>query len=116
MAKNFVKSGNVINFTVPTGGVSSGEPLLIGDLFGIAQTDGVEGDSVACAMSGVFEVNKATGVEDNWAANLFTAVYWDDTNKVFTRVSAGNTKVGAVHSPAASADTKGQVRLDGVAI
>ena len=115
MAKNFVKSGNVINFTVPTGGVSSGAPLMIGNLFGIAQTDGAEGASVACAMSGVFEVNKATGAGDDWAANLFAAVYWDDTNKVFTLVSAGNTKVGAVHAPAGINDTRGQVRLDGVA-
>ena len=34
--KNFIQRGDVITVTAPTGGVTSGQGVLVGNLFGIA--------------------------------------------------------------------------------
>ena len=46
MAKNYIQPGHTITVAAPTGGVLSGDGVLIGTLFGIAQYDAVEGADV----------------------------------------------------------------------
>lgn len=36
--KNFIQRGDMITVTAPTGGVTSGQGVLVGNLFGVAAT------------------------------------------------------------------------------
>jgi predicted RecA/RadA family phage recombinase len=110
---NFLKPGHTLTFTAPSGGVVSGAPVLIGKLLvvptnTVAQTLPFEG-----MVDGVFSVSKA----DNQAWTEGQNVYWDDSAKVFTTVSAGNTRAGT--AAAAVAVTAGliigTVRLNAIA-
>ncbi len=53
MAKNYIQPAKVVTVTAPTGGVLSGDGVLIGTLFGIAQSDAVEGADVEILTEGV---------------------------------------------------------------
>ena len=44
--KNFVQPGNTVTLIAPSGGVKSGDPLLVGSLFGVCATDALEGAEV----------------------------------------------------------------------
>lgn len=48
----------MITVTAPTGGVTSGQGVLVGNLFGVAATTAAEGDSVEMATVGVYELPK----------------------------------------------------------
>jgi len=50
--KNFIQRGDVITVTAPTGGVTSGQGVLVGNLFGIAATTVAEGENVEIATAG----------------------------------------------------------------
>ena len=56
----------------PAGGVKSGQPLLVGSLFGVCSYDAAEGESVELALEGVFDLDK-----DNSVIGAGGAVYWD---------------------------------------
>lgn len=107
--KNYVSDGHVLTVTAPAGGVTSGTPTLIGtNLFGIPVTDAAVGEQFALKVGGVFEgVAKDTAAA--WAEG--DLVYWDNTNKRFTKTSAGNTKVGVAVAAALIADTTGTVKI-----
>ena len=74
MATNFRQPGDVLTLVSPSGGVLSGAPFVIGSIFAIAQTDAVEDAPVAAAVTGVWELPKATG-----ALLAGAPVWWDDT-------------------------------------
>jgi predicted RecA/RadA family phage recombinase len=56
--KNDVQNGNYIDVAAPSGGVVSGEVVIIGALVGIAVTDADEADPVSIATTGVFDLPK----------------------------------------------------------
>ncbi|MBU2671791.1 DUF2190 family protein [Hafnia paralvei] len=59
MATNFVQDGNVIEVVNGNADViSSGEPIVIGDIVGVAITDIPVGDAGAAMVSGVFLLPK----------------------------------------------------------
>ena len=71
--KNFVQSGDVITVTAPVA-VASGGLVMIGELFGFAQTDAGQFEEVAIATRGVFNAV----VENAEALAAGSAVYTAD--------------------------------------
>lgn len=108
---NFVKKGEIVTRTAPGGGVLSGTAYLIGSLLVVATVDADAADSFEGLVTGVVTLPKPTG--QAWTEGL--KLYWDDSAKKITSTSGGNTLVGVADAAAASADTEGDVRLDGVA-
>lgn len=105
--RNFYQTGDAIGATAPSGGVVSGQSLLIGGLFGVAATDAAEAAKFALHVTGCYRLPKATG-------NSLTEgqkAYWDDTAKNITDTATGNTLVGHVIEAAATGATEAIVRL-----
>ncbi len=71
----FVHDGNSIDY-VPGSAVGAGQIVVQGDLVGIAKLDIVANTLGALAVSGVFELPKATGSGE--AIDAGASVYWDD--------------------------------------
>ncbi|MEM7695303.1 MAG: DUF2190 family protein [Pseudomonadota bacterium] len=109
--RNFVQRGETITATAPTGGVASGDGVLIGKLFGVAAYSAAEGEAVELTTVGVFDLAKATGAI-TWGAR----VYWDDTNNVVTTTASGNDLIGAAIEAAASDAATARVRLNGATV
>lgn len=108
--KNHVQPGRMMDFTAPSGGVVSGTPLLIGALIVIPAATAAQGDRFAGATEGVFDVPAAThATTQAWTEGLL--LYWDDTNKVFTITSSGNTKKAIAAEAKASTAAIGRVKL-----
>ena len=74
MTARFIQNGNSIDYT-PVADVSAGDVVVQGDLVGIAKLDIATGALGALAVTGVFDVPKATGVGSAIGAGL--KVYWD---------------------------------------
>ena len=113
MANNYKQPGDVLEFTAPAGGVTSGTPVLVGKLLVIPLKSAAATAKFPGQTVGVWSVTKAAS--QAWTEGA--AVYWDDTAKVFTTVSTSNTLVGAAAAAVAggSGDTTGLVRLNGSA-
>jgi predicted RecA/RadA family phage recombinase len=111
--RNYIQAGEVVSLPAPSGGVKSGDGVLVGSLFGVAATDAAAGDSVEVALEGVYELPKAAGAIDPGAK-----VYWVAADKnVSTADGSGSNKlIGAATAAAGGADAKARVRLNGVAI
>lgn len=111
MAKNYVQLGDTI--TVTAGGVVvSGQGVLAGTLFGVAQYSAASGAQVELAMEGVFDLPKAP--VDVIAEGA--AVYWDNTSGRVTSVTSGMTKIGALVTlgGVVSGGLVARVRLDDI--
>jgi predicted RecA/RadA family phage recombinase len=52
--KNFIQPGDVVTVTPPTCGLSSGDGIVIGNLFGIYATDADLTEEVGLSLAGVF--------------------------------------------------------------
>lgn len=104
--KNYVQKGDTIALTAPYA-VTSGAGLLVGSIFGVAETAAALGATVEAALVGVFDLAKATGAA--WTQGQ--KIYWDDTAKVCTGTVGTNKLVGVAVLAAASGDAVGRVRL-----
>lgn len=105
--KNFVQAGVILTLAAPSGGVTSGTGVKIGSIIGIPAKTVAEGVDVAIKTDGVFEHAKTSA--QAWTVGA--TVYWDDTNKVFTTTSSGNTKAGVAVAAAANPSATGFVKL-----
>lgn len=108
--KNFIQEGEYITLTAPYD-VASGGGALVGITFGVAVTSVVSGAEASFATEGVFTMTKATGASTGGAQG--TAAYWNNSSKVITAVSSGNTKVGVFTATCTDGATTCQVRLNG---
>src|SRR4051812_12960701 len=107
MAKNMVQLGRTLTFTpVPAGGVLSGDPLIIGVAFGVAQYDAPAGGQVEADVEGVYSLPKAAGVALAFGAR----VYWTAAGNA-TGTATGNTLIGFAARPALAGDARVDVRL-----
>jgi len=106
---NFVKPGDVVTYTAPTGGVVSGTAYLIGQLLVVAQATVAVGLAFEGVAVGVFSLPKATGIA--WTEGML--LYWDPVAKNLTNVVTANTRVGAAAAAQLAGDTTGAVRLGG---
>jgi len=105
--KNFLQPGDCPTITAPTGGVTSGQGVLLGTMFGVAVSNADEGEPVAVKMTGVFELPKTSAQ----AWTMGAKVYWDDGNSVATTTASGNTLIGHAFAVAENPSATGQVRL-----
>jgi predicted RecA/RadA family phage recombinase len=105
MAKNYIQPGHAITVAAPTGGVDSGEAVLIGTLFGIAQYDALEGAEVEMLTEGVVEIAKTSAL----AIDVGDRLFWDAGNKVVNKTSTAQQQVGV--AVAAAANPSATVRM-----
>lgn len=113
MSQTFVSPGRVMTYTAPSGGVIAGTPLLIGAVLVVPRTTVAQGLPFDADAEGVHKLMpKATG--QVWAEGAL--LYWDNTARNFTTTATANTRVGSAGAAAASGDTTGTVRLDGIAV
>lgn len=106
--KNYQQSGDIITLAAPYD-VASGAGCLVGTLFGVAVLAALSGAPVTIKTRDVHVLPKTSAQ----AWTLGAAIYWDDTNKVCTTASSGNTLIGKAVEAAANPSATGVVRLNG---
>ena len=110
--KNFVMDGGTVTVLAPSGGLFSGQGVVIGALFGVAAYDAIEAAEAEIKTTGVFTLPKSAGAITEGAI-----VFWDDTGKVIENASGlGFYPIGVAVAAALDADPTVNVRLDGVAV
>lgn len=107
--KNFLQEGTILNVVAPAT-VVSGDFVVVGAFFGVAQTDAASGALVPIVREGIFTLPKATGTA--WTAG--DQLYWDSGAAKFTKTAAGNKAIGIAAADAASGDATGAVSLEEV--
>lgn len=108
MANNYVQEGEVLSLTAPYTR-TTGQAALVGTgLFGVALTDVTSGAAASFSMCGVWTLAKVEAQE--WAT-IGLAIYWDDSAKLLTTTSGGNTLVGYNLAVAANPSTTGKIRI-----
>ncbi|RDC67746.1 DUF2190 family protein [Rhodovulum sp. 12E13] len=109
--RNYLQNGHIVRVTTPTGGIASGDALIVGNIFGIAAYSSAEGDPVELSTTGVFQLPKASAT----ALTVGARVAWDSTAKQVNTPAAGRFPIGVAVEAAGSGVTSVAVRLDGVA-
>jgi predicted RecA/RadA family phage recombinase len=106
--KNFIQPGCTVTVDSPAGGVSSGEGVLIGALFGIAAFSAPAAAPLEIATEGVFDLPKVTG--ETFAQGQ--KAYWDSTAKKVTSTVGSNAWIGVALQGVNGSATKVRVRLN----
>jgi predicted RecA/RadA family phage recombinase len=109
--KNFVQPGDAVTVAAPYD-VLSGAGALKGSIFGVAAYDALSGADVVLHCEGVFDLAKVSA--QAWAVG--DKIYWDNSAKLATTVSAGNTLIGNATEVAANPTSTGKVRLIGAGV
>lgn len=109
--KNYLQEGRTITLTAPAGGVTSGEGVVIGSLFGVATKTAEAGETVTIASTGVFELPKLASA----VIAAGDAVAWDDTARQVNAPGSGRYPVGIAIKAAGNGVVTIEVRLDGIA-
>lgn len=110
-AGKFIQQGDSIDYT-PGSAVTAGTCVLFGTLVGFPERDIAANALGSLRLRGIIEHDKA----DSQAWTVGAKLYWDDTNKVFTTTSSGNTLAGTAAEAVANTAglTRGKVRLNDV--
>ena len=109
--RNFVQPGDSLAITVPyAGGVTAGQGVLVGALFGVAAVDGAQNAVIEAATQGVFDLTK----EPSLAITAGARVFWDNTNRRVTTTATGNFSIGIATAAALAADATVRVWLNRV--
>jgi predicted RecA/RadA family phage recombinase len=109
MSRTYLQPGNTIDAVAGVGGVKSGDAVVLGSLFGIAEVDAAEGETYSLTLVGVHVLPKATGAGINAGAKT----YYDVSEKNCVALDTGNVLIGAAVDTAGSSDTTVKVRLNG---
>ena len=109
--QNYIQNGHIVRVTTPAGGIASGDPLIVGSIFGVAAYSSTEGDPVELSTTGVFQLPKASAA----VLTVGARVAWDNTVKEVTTPAAGRIPIGVAVEAAGNGITSVAVRLDGVA-
>lgn len=107
--KNYLSDGDQITVTAPSGGTTSGTPIVLGSLFGVPAATVDEGDLVALSLEGTFRLPKK-------GTTVFAAgakVSWDSANGYCDEPGTGLYPVGAAIEAAGAGATEITVRLTG---
>ena len=106
--RNFIQPGNSLAIAVPyASGVTAGQGVLVGALFGVAAVDGAQNAVIEAATQGVFDLTK----EPALAITAGARVFWDNTNRRITTTATGNFQVGLCTAAALAADATVRVML-----
>jgi predicted RecA/RadA family phage recombinase len=109
--RNFVQPGDSLAVAVPyAGGVTAGQGVLVGALFGVAAVDGAQNAVIEAATQGVFDLTK----EPALAISAGARVFWDNTNRRVTATATGNFSIGIATAAALAADATVRVWLNRV--
>lgn len=106
--RNYIMPGEHVTITAASA-ITSGQPVLIGDLFGVAQGDAEIGEEVVIVRRGIFELPKA-GAQ---AWTVGAKIYWDAGNGVCSATAATNKLIGVAVAGATNPSAVGRVLLDG---
>lgn len=109
--KNFIQNGDVITATAPTGGITSGQGMVMGALFGVAATTAAEGEAVNIATRGVYELAKRTTA----TFTAGTVVSYDLPNRRCDAPGSGFYPIGVATEARGNGATTVPVRLNGTA-
>lgn len=104
----FIHDGDSIDYK-PGGNVTAGSVIVQGELVGVAKRDIPANALGALAVSGVFDVPKATGASTAISAGAL--VYWDASGQVATTSPSSNKLIGKVVKAATDGDATVRVRL-----
>ena len=106
--KNFIGVGNRVTLTAAAV-TTSGQAVLIGSLFGIAESAAVIGDPLVLMLNGIYDLPKTAS--QAWTVGQL--IYWDVATSRVTNVVATNKLIGvAVLAVGAGAgEIIGRVRL-----
>lgn len=104
MAKNYKQPGKTLDIPAPAD-VKSGDGVLIGKMFGVAQTTAKQGEMVAIDREGVWDLPKTAAQ----AWGIGDVLYWTGT-EVTTTVGT-NTKIGFAAAVAINPSPRGDVVL-----
>ena len=108
--KNFLQPGRALAVVTPSGGLVSGQAVLIGNLFGVAAYSAAATAEVEIVVEGVFTLPKAGSI--SFAQG--DKVYWDKTAFDCTSTVGSNKWVGvAIDALGTSSATTVNVRLNG---
>lgn len=103
--KNFIQPGEVVTLTAPYD-VESGDGLLVGSLFGVANGKALNGAEVEAALCGVYSLKKDVSVPA-----MGGKAYWDNAAKKITSTVGTNTHVGFYVKAALTGDAEVAVKL-----
>ena len=109
--QNYIQNGHIVRVTAPACGITSGDALIVGSIFGIAAYSSAEGDPVELSTTGVFQLPKASAA----VLAVGTRVAWDNTAKEVTTPAVGRFLIGVAIEAAGNSVTSVAARLDGVA-
>lgn len=101
---NYVQPGKILSLTAGSA-ISSGDPVQVGQIFGVAVADAASGATVEVAVEGVFELACASA--DVIAEG--DLLYWDGSQ--LTKTASENLLVGAAVTAAGTGVTSCQVVL-----
>ena len=106
--KNFIGVGNRVTLTAAAV-TTTGQPVLIGSLFGVAENAAAIGEPLVLVMNGIYDLTKTAS--QAWTVGQL--IYWDVATSRVTNVVATNKLVGvAVMAVGAGAgEIVGRVRL-----
>ena len=106
--KNFIGVGNRVNLTAAAV-TTSGQAVLVGSLFGIAENAAAIGEPLVLVMNGIYDLTKTAS--QAWTVGQL--IYWDVATSRVTNVVATNKLIGvAVLAVGAGAgEIIGRVRL-----
>lgn len=106
MAINYVEPGTTFSLPAPSGGVTSGQAKLIGDLFVVFQSDAEEGELVAASTCGVYDIPKGA-IAFTQGEQVFMAV----AGATAIKTATGASLIGVALRAAASGDESVQVLI-----
>jgi predicted RecA/RadA family phage recombinase len=105
--KTFLYEGDTLPLT-PAADVASGTGYLFGAaLFGVAVADVASGAEGAFRTEGVVTIGKTSAL----AITIGDRLFWDATNKVVNKTSAGQQCVGVAFSAAANPSSTVQMKI-----
>jgi len=111
MATNVLQDGDLVTVAAPSGGVSSGDLVIVGALAGVALADADATEDVVLKTTGVCTLPKlSTEVIAQGAA-----VAWDIDPGQVVLPDSGHYPLGTAVEAAGNGATTCKVRLDGVA-
>ena len=102
--KNYIQKGEAITVPAPAV-VASGDGVLVGALFGVANGAAASGADVTLSTVGVFELPK----KSTDSITVGAAVYWDTSEGEVTVTATDNTFIG--HAVAAAGNPSASVRV-----
>ena len=110
--KNFIQNGASITMPAPAGGVTSGDGVIIGSIFGVSSSTAAEGEAVSIATVGVYALPKA--ISTSFASG--GAVSFDISTRRCVGPGSGKYPIGAAIEAAGNGASAVKVRLNGVSI